>query len=184
MSGTQDRTPDGPPPDPSCHITDTTSDAKATFAKIPAPLKVVRDLGGALFRLGYVTSGPSPIEMSNSTDVAAYEQSLSNPPELIPPGGGTVVWYIDTPPSGTAPMHRTTSVDFVILLQGELELIMEDGEVRSLKPGDLVVQRATMHAWRNPSSVKWARMVAVMSESKPVVAGGETLAAYFPPPPE
>jgi mannose-6-phosphate isomerase-like protein (cupin superfamily) len=45
-------------------------------------------------------------------------------------------------------MHRTESVDFGILIDGELTLILDDSEVQ-LKPGDIVVQRGTNHAWSN-----------------------------------
>jgi len=45
-------------------------------------------------------------------------------------------------------MHRTESLDFGILIDGELTLILDDSEVQ-LKPGDIVVQRGTNHAWSN-----------------------------------
>jgi mannose-6-phosphate isomerase-like protein (cupin superfamily) len=45
-------------------------------------------------------------------------------------------------------MHRTESVDFGILIDGELTLILDDSELQ-LKPGDIVVQRGTNHAWSN-----------------------------------
>jgi quercetin dioxygenase-like cupin family protein len=172
MANAQKTTIDDPLPDPSRHITDTNPDTKSGFAKISAPLQSVRNLEGALFRLGYVTRGPSPVPLSSNIDISAYEESLSEPPQLVPPGGGTVVGYIDTPPGSGSPLHRTVSLDFVILVEGEIELHLEDGEVRALKPGDFVVQRATMHSWRNP---KWARMIGVMSESQLAVVGVETL---------
>lgn len=46
-------------------------------------------------------------------------------------------------------MHRTTSLDYGIVLEGEVELILDSGERRAMKAGDIAVQRATMHAWRN-----------------------------------
>jgi len=45
-------------------------------------------------------------------------------------------------------MHRTETLDFGILLDGSLTLILDDSEVL-LKPGDIVVQRGTNHAWSN-----------------------------------
>jgi mannose-6-phosphate isomerase-like protein (cupin superfamily) len=45
-------------------------------------------------------------------------------------------------------MHRTESIDFGIMTEGELTLIMEDGE-RALYPGDIVVQVGTNHGWEN-----------------------------------
>ncbi|ORY54951.1 uncharacterized protein BCR38DRAFT_452998 [Pseudomassariella vexata] len=166
-------------PDPNRVITDTNSDAKAVFADIPAPLTVVRNLNGSLVRLGYVTDRP-PVSYANNMDVATYEQCLQNLPPLVQPGGGAVVWYIDTPPNGASPLHRTVSLDIVIPVEGEIELQLDSGETRLLKPGDLAIQRATMHAWRNPSTTKWARMIGIMSESEPVVVGNQTLGPSFP----
>lgn len=45
-------------------------------------------------------------------------------------------------------MHRTDSVDYAIILQGEIDMLLDDSEVH-LKAGDIVVQRGTNHAWAN-----------------------------------
>jgi uncharacterized cupin superfamily protein len=45
-------------------------------------------------------------------------------------------------------MHQTKTVDYVILLSGEVTLLLDRGEVK-LKPFDVVVQRGTNHAWIN-----------------------------------
>ena len=47
-------------------------------------------------------------------------------------------------------MHRTQTLDYVVMIEGELVLLLEDSEV-TLKPGDVVVQRGTNHAWENRS---------------------------------
>ncbi len=48
-------------------------------------------------------------------------------------------------------MHTTSSVDYIVLLQGEVTLLLDDDEV-DLKPFDVVVQRGTNHAWINKSN--------------------------------
>ena len=58
-------------------------------------------------------------------------------------------------------MHRTVSLDYGIVLQGEMELVLDSGETRLMKVGDVAVQRGTMHAWRNTSSTEWGRMIYV-----------------------
>ncbi|HEX6689577.1 MAG TPA: cupin domain-containing protein [Burkholderiales bacterium] len=45
-------------------------------------------------------------------------------------------------------IHRTRSVDYVVVLEGEIDLLLDDGDVR-LKAGDVVVQQGTNHAWIN-----------------------------------
>ena len=47
-------------------------------------------------------------------------------------------------------MHRTQTLDYVLVIEGELVLLLEDSEV-TLKQGDVVVQRGTNHAWENRS---------------------------------
>jgi uncharacterized cupin superfamily protein len=45
-------------------------------------------------------------------------------------------------------MHRTKSVDYVMVISGEITMLLDDSEVH-LKAGDVLVQRATVHAWIN-----------------------------------
>lgn len=49
-------------------------------------------------------------------------------------------------------MHKTRTLDVIILINGCVDLLLDDGEAKSLKPGDVVVQRATNHAWVNRGS--------------------------------
>jgi quercetin dioxygenase-like cupin family protein len=77
-------------------------------------------------------------------------------------------------------MHRTHSLDFGIVMSGELELELDGGAVQHLKAGDIVVQRGTNHLWRNPSRDTVCRVVFVLIEAAPVRAGGEILAEKQP----
>ena len=45
-------------------------------------------------------------------------------------------------------MHRTRSVDYAVVLSGEIDMLLDDSEVH-LEAGDVLVQRATSHAWVN-----------------------------------
>ncbi|WP_094781662.1 cupin domain-containing protein [Paraburkholderia ribeironis] len=63
-------------------------------------------------------------------------------------------------PDGSG-MHRTQTVDYDIIVSGELWLELDDGEIRHLKAGDIVVQNGTRHAWRNRSDAP-AVMMAVL----------------------
>jgi len=46
-------------------------------------------------------------------------------------------------------MHRTQTLDYAVVLDGEIWLELDNGNVRALKTGDVVVQTGTRHAWRN-----------------------------------
>jgi quercetin dioxygenase-like cupin family protein len=49
-------------------------------------------------------------------------------------------------------MHRTPTVDIIVVISGKMDLLLDEGEALQLQPGDSVVQRGTMHAWRNTGS--------------------------------
>lgn len=54
-------------------------------------------------------------------------------------------------------------------------MILDDGSETHLKnPGDTVIQKGTMHAWRNPGS-KWARWACVLVDANPAVVGGKIM---------
>lgn len=72
-------------------------------------------------------------------------------------------------------MHRILSVDYGTLVHGQVELTLDSGEKRIMNVGDTVVQRGTMHQWRNTSETEWARMVWVMLPIDPRVDGTHTL---------
>ena len=55
-------------------------------------------------------------------------------------------------------MHRTETIDYVIVIEGEIDMDMDDSTVK-LKAGDVMVQRGTNHAWANRGSKRGARRV-------------------------
>ncbi|MFC3227448.1 cupin domain-containing protein [Marinibaculum pumilum] len=59
-------------------------------------------------------------------------------------------------------MHKTKTIDYIILLEGEVTLLLDDGEV-DMKPFDVVVQRQTNHAWVNRGT-ETATLVAVLND--------------------
>jgi quercetin dioxygenase-like cupin family protein len=72
-------------------------------------------------------------------------------------------------------MHRTVSLDYGCVLEGEVELLLDSGEKRTMKRGDVAIQRGTMHQWINHSKTQWTRMLFVLQESKPLQIAGENL---------
>jgi hypothetical protein len=112
---------------------------------------------------------------------------------VLPPAGGTVIRVIDIPPEDKDPevhrrqteavfaamfadakhdpahvrhpgMHVTDTIDYAIVLQGELVAIMDEGET-TLRAGDILVQRGTNHAWANRSDAI-ARIVFILIDGK------------------
>ena len=73
-------------------------------------------------------------------------------PFTLMPGSGHLLRILDVYPLGEGGkrtvMHRTQTLDYVVVISGELVLILDDSEV-GLRQGDVVVQRGTDHAWEN-----------------------------------
>ena len=61
-------------------------------------------------------------------------------------------------------MHKTNTIDYIILLKGDVTLLLDEGEV-NLKPHDVVVQRGTNHAWVN-NGEEPALLIAVLIDSE------------------
>jgi quercetin dioxygenase-like cupin family protein len=123
--------------------------------------------------VAYTTSFPA--DLNNDADIRAHEEKIKSGKLGLVSGGGTVLRYVDFAPEYECMMHRTQSVDYGIVIEGEIEAVMDSGEVQALRRGDSVVQRATMHAWRNASKTEWARMIFVLQDCQPVVLGGKRL---------
>ncbi len=77
---------------------------------------------------------------------------------------------------GVAPRnHRTDSIDYAVVISGEIDMELDVGSVH-LKAGDVLVQRGTIRNWVNKGTQPCVIAVVLIS-SKPVTAGGKTLAA-------
>jgi mannose-6-phosphate isomerase-like protein (cupin superfamily) len=118
--------------------------------------------------------------------------AADRPIRLEPPRNGTIVRIVEFPPDATRPedsdgsagfkaigaghaqdrrsadpmMHKTSTVDYIIVLKGEIYAVMETGETL-LRAGDVLIQRGTNHSW----SVRGAEpciVAAVLVSAKPV----------------
>lgn len=90
--------------------------------------------------------------------------------------GGTVFRVVRYAPGVTPRNHRTDSIDYAVVMSGEIDMELDDGVVAHLKAGDLLVQRGTVHNWVNRG--KEVCVIAfVLISSKPVTAGGKALPA-------
>lgn len=110
----------------------------------------------------------------NNNDVDGASRTPSKDLGIVQ-HGGTVFRYTDLAPGAASSMHRTSSLDYNVLIQGILVLVLEDGsETVFQTPGDVIIQRGTIHEWRNPGP-DWTRWLTVLVDANPVVVNGETL---------
>jgi quercetin dioxygenase-like cupin family protein len=90
----------------------------------------------------------------------------NGPHSTAPPARGTRFLVMDYPAGSEGVMHRTETLDYVVMISGEIDLVVDDTMVH-LHPGDVVVQRGTNHAWRNPYTEN-ARVAVVLIDAEPL----------------
>ncbi|MFN3658525.1 MAG: cupin domain-containing protein [Pseudolabrys sp.] len=88
---------------------------------------------------------------------------------------GSVFRVVSFGPGVTPRNHRTDSIDYAVVMSGEIDMDL-DGEVVHLKAGDVLVQRGTIHNWINKGSVPCVIAFTLVS-ANPVTVGGKTLNA-------
>jgi len=124
--------------------------------------------------------------------------AADRPIKLEPPPGGTIVRIVEFPPDSTRPsgsdgsagfqaigashaqdkhssdpmMHKTSTVDYIIVLKGEIHAVMETGE-KLLRAGDVLIQRGTNHSW-SVRGTEPCIVAAVLVSAKPVAKRGSS----------
>ena len=89
--------------------------------------------------------------------------------------GGSVIRVVDMLPNASSPMHRTNSIDYGIVISGKIELELDNQVFKTVESGGIIVQRGTIHKWKNPSSDEICRIVFVLTEAKPFELNGMPL---------
>ena len=169
-------------------VTGHDKDGKAV-ALYDAPLKAIqRSAGGNGMTLCWVT-GEFPVDMASAADRAQTKVGVP------PPANGTIFRIVDFAPVPTGGYgavdhhqillnmgidpatqgyarhentHRTRTIDYAIVLDGEIDMLMDDSEIH-MKPGDVLIQQGTNHAWVNNGD-KTCRIAFVLVDAKPPAA--------------
>lgn len=88
---------------------------------------------------------------------------------------GTVFRVLELAPGVSPRNHRTESIDYAVVMAGEVDMELDDTTVH-LKEGDVLVQRGTIHNWVNRGT-KPCVIAFVLIAAKPATAGGKVLTA-------
>jgi quercetin dioxygenase-like cupin family protein len=141
----------------AAHVARVLLDAPATNAKHPQ--------AGLVSTMMWCTEGaPAAIAIGEQPeDMGARILGTA------PPQNGTRFAVIDFPPGNHPHMHRTETIDYVIVMEGEIEMDMDASTVK-LKAGDILIQRGTNHGWANRSG-KRARVAFVLVDAEPLGIG-------------
>jgi quercetin dioxygenase-like cupin family protein len=84
---------------------------------------------------------------------------------VIPPDTAVKKYFEPKPDAPHPLMHQTETLDYIIILSGEVYLVMEDTET-CLKPGDIVIQCATNHAWSNRTDQPCIQLAILLDARK------------------
>jgi quercetin dioxygenase-like cupin family protein len=128
---------------------------------------VISGRPGAQSSVIWTTEG-FPVDNDGSDDTANRKvgTTLAN---------GAVFRVVEFSPGVSARNHRTDSIDFAVVMAGEIDMQLDDNEVH-LKAGDVLVQRGTIHNWVNRGTAPCVIAFALV-DARPVAAGGKTLHA-------
>ena len=152
--------------------------------------------GLALTDLWETTAAPA--------DNDGHADAAARPVRLEPPKNGTIFRIVEFPPDSSRPndsdgaagfkaigaahaqdrrssdpmMHKTSTIDYIVVLKGEIYAVLDKGETL-LRPGDVFVQRGTNHSWSVRGSEPCV-IAVVLVNAKPVSAGKKKAAARKP----
>lgn len=115
------------------------------------------------------TSEAFPVDNTGDEDTSDRAAGLTL-------ANGTVFRIVEFAPGNAPRLHRTDSIDYAIVISGEIDMELDDNEVVHLAAGDVLVQRGTIHNWVNKGKEPCVIAFTLVS-AKPVTAGGQPLEA-------
>ena len=152
-------------------VTGHDANGRAVFkSEDVTPTKMIAN-GDASFLLIWTTE-TVPADNNDETDGRARDAGLTL-------DQGSVIRIVDMLPGKQSPMHRTNSIDYGIILSGEIELELDDGAKRPVREGGIIIQRGTNHLWRNVTD-KPCRIAFILIEAPAYVHKGAPLDEHKP----
>lgn len=158
-------------PPVQCVVTGHDANGRAIFkSEDIMPARMIPS-GDAAFLLLWTTA-TVPADNNDETDGRERDAGLTL-------NNGSVLRIVDMLPGKESPMHRTNSIDYGIVLSGEVELELDDGRKTTVREGGVIIQRGTSHLWRNNTD-KPCRIAFVLIEASPYLHRGIPLDEHKP----
>ena len=149
-------------------VTGHKADGKATILIDEISSNVVSARPGTSACVIWTTTGfPVSNDGDEDTEKGASATTLAN---------GTVFRLVEFGPGNNPRNHRTDSVDYAIVMRGEIDMELDD-EVVHIKQGDVLVQRGTVHNWVNKGTEP-CLIAFILIDARPVTVGGKVLEAH------
>ena len=112
----------------------------------------------------------SSLPVSNTEPVPGLENTLPR----CPPGG-VVCFVTDMRPNSSAPMHRTLTLDYAVVLSGEIVLGLDSGEEMTVRAGEFIVQQGVNHDWKNRTDQPCRVLFVMVSSERIKLQNGTVL---------
>jgi quercetin dioxygenase-like cupin family protein len=109
-----------------------------------------------------------PVSNDGNDDASTRQVATTLP-------GGTIFRVLELAPGVTPRNHRTDSIDYAVILRGQVEMVLDDTRV-TLHAGDVLVQRGTIHNWVN-NGPEPCLIAFILIDAKPVKVDGKVLDA-------
>ncbi|KAH8170109.1 cupin domain-containing protein [Sarocladium implicatum] len=152
-------------PAPTVHITAESGSDRKLSSFIDFTPSSSQPMGSTT-SMSYVYSTQESFTLDGDADLIRYHATASaGPPYHFPAAGESIITYMEFGPNPEQEegfWHRTHTVDYIVIIEGELELSLNGGEQRIVRKGDVVVQRAPMHKWKNASRTEIAKFIGVL----------------------
>lgn len=148
-------------------VTSENADGKSYILADGPSGNVVELNGSRIERLWESQGFPVPVPVSSdlgATAGNAYREGFA----------GSSAYVADIPPGSDMqdiPLHRQDSMDYIVLLEGELELVLDDGVTTVLKPGDILVQAGNNHTFVNRSKAPARLLCIIMTGERAALEG-------------
>ena len=169
MTPTPDTTPTAPAAGPQAvrRIVTGHDDSGTAKVLVDAPATNIKSpRAGQFSTLLWCTEGaPAAMPIGDDAEDMGARRLGTYPPER-----GTRFMIAEYPAGNVPRRHRTETIDYIVVLSGRIEMELDDGRAVAMGAGDVMVQRGTYHAWRNPGP-EVCRMVFVLVDAVPLGIG-------------
>ena len=161
-------------------VTGHNASGKAVI-KTDEQIAAVPRIGAGISGAEIWSTDQMPID--NSAADAAQRAGFVKHTNYVGDGGCTTFRINEWAPGHARFTHRTETLDYAIVLSGEIDCELENGEAVHLKSGDVMIQRGTIHTWVNRGSAS-AVTAFILIDAKPVEVNGTEMRAVFPTAPK
>jgi len=139
---------------------------------------VSRGLGPNISGCEIWSTNSMPVDNSMEAE-AAQRAGFVKKYNSVGNGQGTTVRIVEWTPGHAIFPHRTETLDYSIVLSGEIDVEFDSGQVVTMKQGEIIVMRGVTHCWKNKSTVP-AVTAFILIDAAPFVAAGEKRGVLWP----